>query len=438
VSAARVAAAILLFAVGCTAQAASEASSTSAALPSDLPCDVRAVLEANCQRCHGAPPKYGAPMPLVTWSDTQAAAASDPSKKVWQRIGARIHDATAPMPQGGTLSPADMGTLDSWIAQGAPQGSTTCDGSDGGGGAPAPTDVGPQALPCPASEQTTFRAHAAAAPDAAFAIPEDAGNLQQCFTYKAPWGAGAQATAFAPIIDDARVVHHWILFETATPQVDGGVGRCNMPLDAGFLQGWAPGGTNRVFPKDVGLALPGQERWLILQVHYWNAAHYKDARDRSGVAMCTTATPREHTAVMSTLGSAAINLPPRSTGVTATGMCTPDTKEPLHVLAAGPHMHRLGKAFKTEILRGGLETDKVMLVEVPKWNFDLQEAYRSEQIIQPGDKLRTTCTYDNPSDKRVTFGETTEDEMCFDFVAVWPAPGLATAAGRAARRCIDP
>jgi hypothetical protein len=51
--------------------------------------------------------------------------------------------------------------------------------------------------------------------------------------------------------------------------------------------------------------------------------------------------------------------------------------------------------------------------------------------------LRTSCTYDNASGKRVTFGEKTEDETCFDFLTVWPAPGLVNAGGRATQRCID-
>lgn len=34
-------------------------------------CQVQAVLEAKCQRCHVEPPKNGAPFPLLTYDDTQ-------------------------------------------------------------------------------------------------------------------------------------------------------------------------------------------------------------------------------------------------------------------------------------------------------------------------------------------------------------------------------
>lgn len=397
-----------------------------------VPCDVREVLEANCQRCHASKPLYGAPMPLVTWTDMHAPSTTDPTKKVWQRIAERTHDAASPMPPTGQLPATDLAVLDSWLRAGAPEGQQQrCTG-----GAPPP-EPSSSPLPCPATEQAKFVAHAAPGSDAPFDVPEDAGNLTMCFTFAAPWSAGTQATAFQPLIDDARVVHHWILFETSTPQPEDGVGRCKMPLDARFLQGWAPGNRGVDLPPDVGLHLPEKGKWLILQIHYWNAAGHKDSHDRSGVAMCTTSTPRPKTAIVSTLGSAAINLPPRSSGVDVTGTCTPEIDQPIHVIGAGPHMHRLGRTFVTEVLRGGSESNRSAVVTVPKWSFDDQETHRADVIINPGDKLRTTCRFDNPSDKRVTFGERTEDEMCFNFLVTYPAPGLVNAGGRDANRCID-
>ena len=59
----------------------------------------------------------------------------------------------------------------------------------------------------------------------AFWVPAvGADNLYQCFTFASPVGPTSQAVAWAPITDDERVLHHWILFRTETPQVDGGSG----------------------------------------------------------------------------------------------------------------------------------------------------------------------------------------------------------------------
>jgi len=40
--------------------------------------------------------------------------------------------------------------------------------------------------------------------------------------------------------------------------------------------------------------------------------------------------------------------------------------------------------------------------------------------VLPGDTLQTTCYYDNPNPTSVGFGPKTTDEMCFDFIAVFP------------------
>jgi hypothetical protein len=259
-------------------------------------------------------------MSLGSVADVRALSPSDHSKPVSTRMGERIHDPVAPMPQGGHLSASDLAVLDGWLAAGAPAAdSARAACVDAGGLADAGPLPGPDSLPCPPEQRTTFLAHGAGATEP-FALAADADNLYMCFTTKAPWTTPTQATAFAPVIDDTRVVHHWILYETSTPQTEGGAGPCKMPFDAKFLQGWAPGGENHVLPDDIGLGLPNADRWLILQVHYWNVAGYKDVRDRSGVSMCTTTALRPKTAVVSTIGSANIDLAPRSVGTVVTGL----------------------------------------------------------------------------------------------------------------------
>ena len=92
-------------------------------------------------------------------------------------------------------------------------------------------------------------------------------------------------------------------------------------------------------PDDIGVELRNAEdEWLILQVHYWNVPGYTDARDRSGVSICTVDTPRENTAGIVTMGALGIFLPPRSRDVEASGDCsTGGLREPLQVLSTAPH-----------------------------------------------------------------------------------------------------
>jgi hypothetical protein len=88
-----------------------------------IPCAVDKVLAANCRSCHGSPPTYGAPMPLVTLADLHAAAATSSSRKVYELVPERIADDIKPMPQppNARLSAADRATLSQWAAVGAPR-----------------------------------------------------------------------------------------------------------------------------------------------------------------------------------------------------------------------------------------------------------------------------------------------------------------------------
>lgn len=389
----------------------------------DVPCAVAQILVERCQSCHGESPRYGAPMALVDAADFAAGAVTRPEDSVGARVLARISDPSRPMPPSGMLSPDERAILYDWLTQGAPAGEAC-------GVAPSPPVVepsGPEVLPCTPTH--SFVAHGETE-DAPFVVPTEPGNLYQCFTFRSPFGPTTRATAWAPITDDARVLHHWILYRTHQPQPEGGSGPCQMPSDATFMAGWAPGGGNFVMPEDVGLEVPGPDDYLILQVHYHNTAGHQDARDRSGVALCTTETPRPKTAGFFTLGTVRIDVPPLTTGLEVSGVCgsvwTRFLSGSLQVMASFPHMHQLGRRLRTEIWRGGDQDRAEVLVDVEHFDFENQRYYAHDPPVEfrPGDAVRTTCTFDNPTERRVTFGEKTEDEMCFNFVMLYPIEGF--------------
>lgn len=390
-----------------------------------MPCGVAEVFGRHCLHCHVDPPRFGAPMPLVTWDHLHADGVSDGSRPVYELVAERIHDDEDPMPPPSRdpMPAEDVAVLDAWIASGAPMrpASESCEDTP-----PPPPPMNEEELPCEPSHE--FLAHAPGSADAPFEVPTDAGNLYQCFYFRNPFPTTTHATAWAPVIGDERTLHHWILFRSATPQEDGSTSPCNMPADATFMMGWAPGAGGFVMPDDVGLEMRvQQDEWLILQIHYWNVPGYDDVADRSGVKICSTDTPRENTAGVFTFGSPEITIPPRARDHDVVGNCpsflTSLLSEPLNVLASWPHMHERGTRFQAEIIRpSGTET----LVDVGRWDFNAQLVYPHDPVVQinPGDAVRTTCTYDNPTSETVTFGERTEDEMCFNFAMVYPIDAI--------------
>lgn len=385
----------------------------------DVPCEVAAILSAHCGECHAAPPAFGAPMSLVEIEDFLVPSVTDPARAVAELTLERVDDTERPMPPDNSLSDEDKAVLTDWIDAGMPpnEGAACEDEPD------EPDEpIGPDALPCePAAE---FRAFADGTQTEPFAVP-DVDDLYMCFVFDSPFGDITQGTAWAPDIDDERVVHHWLLLKTDNPDyVPGTAFPCgnDVTLETQMLMGWAPGTNNFVMPEEAGLELPAPGERVVLQIHYNNTAGYDDALDQSGVVLCTTEEPRPNLASTLWLGTTEIEVPPGER-VTTTGNCNTGVRatEPFKMLLSWPHMHEFGEAIRTEIIRGGTG-DPEMLTDVPEWNFENQVYYPYEPAIDvtPGDILRTSCEFHNDTDQTVTFGEGTGDEMCFDFALVYP------------------
>ncbi len=401
-----------------TSTGSEEDGSSSGAPAGDIPCDVRLAIARNCGECHGDTPMFGAPMSLRTLDDLRMPAKTDPTISVYEMMLRRISDPQSPMPPDSSMTSDDAALITEWIGAGMePYVGPACDDAP-----PQEEPWGPDALPC--EPVVEFLAHDGSE-SGGFHVPI-VQDLYQCFVFESPFGAEEQGTAWAPIIDDARVVHHWLLLQNTDPSLQPGdsfpCGQ-SIQLDSPMLMGWAPGTPNFVMPEEAGLELPGPGENVILQIHYNNTAGLTDAIDRSGVALCTTETPRENAAATLWLGSLEIDIPAGGTQ-TVVGDCHTGLRasEPVTMLASWPHMHELGVSIKTDLIRGGNTDNTENLVDVPVWNFNNQIYYPHDPPIQitPGDVLRTTCRYENPHDYPVGFGEGTGDEMCFDFSLVYP------------------
>jgi hypothetical protein len=79
---------------------------------------------------------------------------------------------------------------------------------------------------------------------------------------------------------------------------------------------------------------------------------------------------------------------------------------------ASLHMHTLGKTARMEIERTDGTTE--CLLQIDDWDFDWQRTYRFQEPVrlEEGDVWHLGCTWDNPTDQDVNWGEGTGDEMC--------------------------
>jgi cytochrome c553 len=101
---------------------------------SGLPCDVAAVLDAYCARCHGATLSGGAPMRLATRDDLMRDSATYPGTTDGQRSLARMQAGTMPPAPSSGPNATELSAFDTWVTGGMPAGTcqTNTGGSDGG------------------------------------------------------------------------------------------------------------------------------------------------------------------------------------------------------------------------------------------------------------------------------------------------------------------
>jgi Copper type II ascorbate-dependent monooxygenase, N-terminal domain/Copper type II ascorbate-dependent monooxygenase, C-terminal domain len=367
-----------------------------------LPCDVNAVLASSCRTCHGPSPAFGAPMSLVTFDDLHAADKTDPSRKVYELVATRTHDAVHPMPQppNARLDETSQGVVDAWIAAGAPGTLTACPPP------PPPSDAAAPDIQC------TPDVHLA--PRGTYPLSPDQANLYVCYGVDLTVDAKRHLTAFGPRVDNVQIVHHMLLFQSDTP-LDPTPAPCGVIQSTNWriAGGWAPGGHGFELPPEAGFPIEGTSHFIV-QVHYNNALRTATSTDASGFDLCTTPTLRPNDADILAFGTISIKIPPHA-GLDLT--CNYTLPTDMHVFGALPHMHKIGTyQASARVVPGGVEG----LGEANPFSFEGQSWQKIDRSLTRGDVVRTRCAWNNPSDVTVQFGENTEDEMCFGFEMYYP------------------
>jgi len=370
-------------------------------------CAAKEILDDKCGSCHGAETAGGAPMPLATYEDFLAAAPITTGKKVFEVVQSRVHDARRPMPPGRPLDPADMAVIDKWVAEGAKGGECSGHGHPGDGEPPKEPAVWP-----PVGSDKCYRV----------TVDNDGKGAKQQVAagtephpqviLDAPWGnQDVQALGFRPITDNKKILHHWILYQNS-----GGMA---------FVTGWSPGQDESeldALPPDVGLYLPKGPRSLRLDMHYYNKQGTKTEADGSGVEICVTTKPRKHAAT-TFMGFAGIPIIEPGQTKDIVGTCNVKVTQPVYLLNESPHAHQFATHMKFQVKRG----NEIITLRDAPFNFEEQT---SKNLPKPfelknGDQVITTCTYKNDTNKRITFGENTGNEMCFNFATYYPKGALS-------------
>lgn len=240
----------------------------------------------------------------------------------------------------------------------------------------------------------------------------------RCFDFELP-----KDRAFPLVGIETQVgalsVHHFGLFTNALPKAGLQSYSCEeMGAAWGLISGGGVGTPPMTFPQGTAMSLAAGAH-IVLQLHLLNASPQpttvSPVRVNLVSAKSTDALEAVGLLITGTLG---ITLPPKTEGTVVMGGCEP-TEPLLHVFAAFPHMHKLGRRIETHVVPtdGGASRQ---LSDVT-WDFSDQGIYSVAGATASGERIETTCTYDNPQDKTVEFGLHTQNEMCVNVLYYYPA-----------------
>lgn len=202
-------------------------------------------------------------------------------------------------------------------------------------------------------------------------------------------------------------VHHAIFSRTLAPEPDG-FSECKVLLRTTWVPMFASAtsGVSLETPKGAGVILPKGTQ-LLVQLHLLNATSAPlTSRYRLKMRKSTVVDP-EPVGIYA-FGSTGLVVPPRMRSEQSDACTVPAA---LDAFAAIAHMHYTGKSFRFEA--GPSDGELKEIFRLDKFEFEKQVVAPIELKLPAGWRTRVTCTFDNPYDHELKFGESSLDEMCF-------------------------
>ena len=270
---------------------------------------------------------------------------------------------------------ASMGGITLALALGA------CSGKSG----QAPADMTP-------SNQISFDT-------ASYTVQPGEEKRYYCFTTRMPQDHDVSVTAITPTY--GKATHHLGVYYTLADEPDGVfdcpelVKQTWIPLYGGGIQS----GTLAAPPGAAFHVKAGQQ--ILVQLHLLNATT-DVVTDKATITFDTTTDPNATPAGMFGMTDTQISLPP-GTHSDVTMSCK--VGEDMNVFAVFGHMHQLGTHIDLSRTNGAMLFGE-------DWNFNDQPTIPQLFQLKSGDSLTLHCQYQNTTAATVTYGESSNAEMC--------------------------
>jgi hypothetical protein len=208
--------------------------------------------------------------------------------------------------------------------------------------------------------------------------------------------------------------HHTLLTfaDNSATRGEDGEQNCGVAT-TGMVMLYASGvGTEPLeFPDGVGVKIAAGQQ-IHLNLHLFNATDGDLAGD-TAILVKSQPEPPPMLAEMVFAGRFQFFIPADAQPFSVTGGCT--SSRAFQLFALWPHQHQIGTHQKVSIAGS-------VLHDAP-FAFEEQQYYPRDLAVGVGDRIEVTCTWENATGSPVTFGESSEDEMCFSGMYRYPAQG---------------
>ena len=202
------------------------------------------------------------------------------------------------------------------------------------------------------------------------------------------------------------LVHHFMFVETLTPE-ENGLKECNVLLRPTWSPMYAAATADSEvdIPEGAAKAVP-KGKQVLLQVHLLNTTAAALTRPVEVNLTRSLLKNPEKVGIM-IFGAENIYLPPHKT-TTSENRCV--LSRDVRLFSVLPHMHRLGT--RLELDYGPDDAHLTTAYTRDPFLFDDQHFDPLTLTLPSGSVVHTHCSFNNDTDKTVTFGETSAAEMC--------------------------
>lgn len=364
--------------------------------------DVLPITQRQCVNCHS---QGGlAPFSLETYADAQPVAYAMKGAVADRRMPPWMPDVSCggPFRDERRLTQEEIDTIGAWADTGAHEGNP----------ADAPST--------PTVRGQLERVDATAAMRVAYEPNHALSDDYRCFVVDPGLTRSQQLIGYDISPGNRAVVHHVILYI-----VDQADAQAADVLDAtpgwacfggpnvktsGAAGAWTPGSPAVIFPPGTGITLPAG-KVFAMQVHYNTAGGV--GADLTSIKLMYATAPVTG-ATLLPIVDRDFAIPPNAQSYTHAKSFANPLGLPIKVWGLLPHMHTKGQRITITVD----SEPETCLIDIPRWDFHWQQQYfRPTPYTMKGtEAIRISCTWSNPTARTITWGEGTDDEMCFAYV----------------------